>query len=117
MYRGNLSLRTFFNIFLFVRKFSKFRICSNLVGFNRINSYPFERPRRQCYSTKHALLSITEHIRELIYSGSYVCGVFVDLEKAFDTVNHKILCDKLNYYGLRGNVNRLIQSYLANIIN
>ena len=56
------------------------------------------------------LLSITEHIWELIDSGSYVCGVLVDLEKAFDTVNHNILCDKLNYYGLRGNVNRLIQS-------
>ena len=34
--------------------------------------------------------------------------------KAFITVNHNILCEKLNYYGLRGNVNRLIQSYLAN---
>ena len=65
------------------------------------------------YSTNHALLSIIEHIRELIDSGSYVCGVFVDLEKTFDTVNHNILCNKLNYYGLCGNVNRLIQSYLA----
>ena len=38
MYRGNLSLHTFFNIFFFIRKFSNLRICSNLVGFNRINS-------------------------------------------------------------------------------
>ena len=38
---GNLSLRTFFNIFFFIRKFSYFRICSNLVGFNRINSIEF----------------------------------------------------------------------------
>ena len=38
----------------------------------------------------------TIHISGLIDSGSYVCGVFVDLEKAFDTVNHNILCDKLN---------------------
>ena len=41
MYRGNLSLRTFFNLFFFIRKFSNFRICSNLVGFNRINSIEF----------------------------------------------------------------------------
>ena len=51
---------------------------------------------------------------ELVDTGHYVCGVFVDLEKAFDTVNHNILCEKLNYYGLRGNVNKLIQSYLGN---
>ena len=38
MYWGNLSLRTFFNIFFFIRRFSNFLICSNLVGFNRINS-------------------------------------------------------------------------------
>ena len=42
-----------------------------------------------------------------------VCGIFVDLEKAFDTVNHKILCDKLDFYGLRGNVNKLLRSYLS----
>ena len=57
---------------------------------------------------------ITEHIRGLLDTGHYVCGIFVDLEKAFDTVNHKILCEKLNDYGLRGNVNNLIQSYLSN---
>ena len=37
MYRGNLSLHTFLIFFFFIRKFSNFRICSNLVGFNRIN--------------------------------------------------------------------------------
>ena len=36
------------------------------------------------------------------------------MEKAFVTVNHKILCDKLDFYGLRGNINKLLQSYLSN---
>ena len=45
-------------------------------------------------------LSITKCIGELVDSGNYVCGIFVYLEKAFDTVNHKILCENHNYYGL-----------------
>ena len=69
---------------------------------------------RSNHSTNHAIISITEHIRGLLDNGHYVCGIFVDLEKAFDTVNHEILCDKLSSYGLRGNVNKLLQSYLSN---
>ena len=69
---------------------------------------------RSKFSTNHALISITERIKNLVDSGKYVCGVFVDLEKAFDTVNHKMLCEKLNFYGLRGNINKLIKSYLEN---
>ena len=51
---------------------------------------------RSNYSTNHALISITERIKSLVDAGHYVCDVFVDLEKTFDTVNHKILCEKLN---------------------
>ena len=42
------------------------------------------------------------------------CGVFVDFKKAFDTVNHTILLDKLNYYGFLGIVNKWFSSYLLN---
>ena len=68
---------------------------------------------RRNYSTNHAITSLTEHIRQLLDNGEYVCGVFVDLEKAFDTVNHDILCDKIKAYGLRGNINKLLKSYLS----
>ena len=87
------------------------RIYSYLVKNNFIFNKQFGF--RSNYSTNHALLSITEQIKGLVDSGNYVCGIFVDLEKAFDTVNHNILCEKLKYYGLRGIVNKLIQSYLA----
>ena len=56
---------------------------------------------------------LTEHFRNLLDKGDYVCGVFVDLEKAFDTVHHEILCDKIKAYGLRGNINNLLSSYLT----
>ena len=69
---------------------------------------------RKNYSTDHALISITETIKSLIKKGQFVCGVFLDLEKAFDTISHPTLCEKLNYYGLRGKVNHLIKSYLSN---
>ena len=69
---------------------------------------------RRAYSVNHAWISITERIRNLLDNQNYVCGIFIDLEKAFDTVNHEILCDKLNFYGMHGNINKLIKSYLTN---
>ena len=69
---------------------------------------------RKRYSTNHALLSIVENIRNNLDNKLYTCGVFVDLEKAFDTVNHKILVYKLDYYGIRGQANSWFKSYLTN---
>ena len=88
------------------------RIYSYLDKCNLIYSKQFGF--RGGYSTNHAIISITEHIRNLLDQGEFVCGVFIDLEKAFDTVHHNILCDKLKYYGLRGKVNDLLKSYLSN---
>ena len=88
------------------------RVYSYLVKNNLIYNKQFGF--RGNHSVNHAIISITEHIRSLIDKGEYVCGVFVDLEKAFDTVHHDILCDKIRTYGLRGNINKLLKSYLTN---
>ena len=68
--------------------------------------------RRQ-HSTNHALLSIVEKIRSSLDKKMYTCGVFIDLEKAFDTVNQKIILSKLNHYGIRGTANPWFPSYLS----
>ena len=69
---------------------------------------------RQQHSTSHALINITENLRKGLNDGNISCGVFVDLQKAFDTVDHKILLATLNHYGIRGISNDWFKSYLSN---
>ena len=69
---------------------------------------------RKKHSTNHALLSMTQEIQETIDKGNVAIGVFVDFQKAFDTVNHKILLRKLEHYGIRGIANDWFSSYLTN---
>ena len=68
---------------------------------------------RKKHSTNHALVEITENIRKALDENKFACGVFVDFQKAFDTVNHDILINKLDHYGVRGIENNWFRSYLT----
>ena len=58
-------------------------------------------------------MAITENIKNKIDNQSLTCGVFIDLEKAFDTVNHEILLKKLEYYGIKGIERCWLADYLT----
>ena len=79
----------------------KFRILYDL-------QYGFREKR----STEHAILEITNQIQKNTDRKLYTCGIFIDLQKAFDTVDHSILLKKLNHYGI---VNDWFTSYRKQI--
>ena len=62
----------------------------------------------------HVLISLTELIKNSLDNKKFGCGIFLDLQKAFDTVNHQILLDKLKNYGIRATVLAWFSSHLSN---
>ena len=74
--------------------------------------YPLQFGFRENHSTTQALMSLTETIKHSIDSGKFGSGIFLDLQKAFDTVNRDMFLKKLEHYGIRGNVLHWFESYI-----
>ena len=69
---------------------------------------------RENHSTYMALVDLVDRVSKEIDSGQLSLGIFIDLSKAFDTIDHTILINKLPYFGIRGIVKDLLLSYITN---
>ena len=86
------------------------RLSGFLTKFNILNHHQYGfRPH---HSTAMAILELVNNIYEGFENNQYTVGVFVDLKKPFDTVNHEILLDKLNFYSITGIPLTWLTSYL-----
>ena len=66
---------------------------------------------RKKHTTTQAILDLVNNLYDNISKNKLSSLVAIDLTKAFDTVNHKILLEKLDYYEIRGKCNALVRSY------
>ena len=64
-------------------------------------------------STEHAILQLVNDISSSFERGEYTLGIFVDLSKAFDTIDHEILTSKLEYCGIKAKTLKWLKSYLS----
>lgn len=80
---------------------------------NHLNITPFALPFRANYSTETATCFFTENIRALLDRGGVVGTVFLDLRKAFDTVNYTILLAKLCSFNFSSDALKWTESYLT----
>ena len=65
-------------------------------------------------TTSQSCVGLLQHLYDNLDQGNLVVSIFLDFCKAFDSVNHNILMDKLRFYGLRGFIHDWFQSYLCN---
>ena len=80
--------------------------CKNII-------YDYQFGFRRNHGTNSALIILTDKIIQSLSKGDYVVGLFLDFQKAFDTVNHEILIKKMFHYGIRGNCLKLFINYLS----
>ena len=91
------------------------------IMYNRLSSfitkhnilYPHQYGFRKFFSTEQAILDLQNHILQNLKENYLTAGIFLDLSKAFDLINHDILLEKLNYYGVRGIALEWFKSYLT----
>ena len=78
-------------------------IFNHVINFLNANNvlYDYQFGFRNHHSTSHAIITRVEIVERALDTGKVVVGVFLDIKKAFDTVNHTILLHKLEKYGIQ----------------
>ena len=69
---------------------------------------------RKEHSTIHAIQTAVSSVVTSLNSSYQSMGIFIDFSKAFDTIIHSVLRDKLRHYGIRGTALKLFKDYLTN---
>ena len=116
---GDSSLVTNYRPISILNSFSKIFekiIANRLLKFLDKNNILFSEQFgfRQNHSTCSALISLNEFITSSLDNNEIPVGIFIDLSKAFDSLNHSILLSKLKHLGVRGLPLQLFQNYLSN---
>ena len=100
---------------IFGKTFEKI-IYTRLYNFlNSCNSTIYDKQFgfRKSHSTGHAVNYSVNKILSELEDGNHIIGIFIDLSKAFDTLDHNKLISKLEHYGIRGTSLSLLKSYLT----
>ena len=92
---------------MFLTRINSFLIANNILSSGQ---YGF----RTKLSTSLAVMELSEEITNATDNKKHAIGVFIDLKKEFDTVDHGILIKKLKHYGVRGVASDWVKSYLSN---
>ena len=91
-------------------------VANYIVDFLESNNILYEHQYgfRKGHSTNHAVITLVERVAKALDTGKIVVGVYLDIRKAFDAIDHHILLRKLYSLGIRGNLYTWIKSYLTN---
>lgn len=99
-----------------VAKFFEKTVNKRLIEFLDLHNilYKHQYGFRKKYSTKLSVINLVNSLLRSVDEGKPTLGIFIDFQKAFDTINHQILLNKLDFYGIRGKALQWCKSYLSN---